>query len=54
MANVIIKQPEQKAREDKILRDFGHDPKKVDRETRELAAHVAEKCIEALKGGGHG
>lgn len=53
MANVIIKSPEREARERKILKDFGHDPKRSGAAARELAEHIAEKCHEGLKGGRH-
>lgn len=52
MANVIIKSDERRAREDQILRDFGHNPGTAGKAERELAAHIAEKCREATQGGG--
>lgn len=53
MANVIIKTPEREERERQILKDFGHDPKHAGAAARELAAHIAEKCHEGMKGGRH-
>ena len=53
MANIIIKSPEQQAREQKILKDFGYNPKTAGRTERELAEHIAAKCHEAVKGGRH-
>lgn len=53
MANIIIKSPDRQAREQKILRDFGCNPKTAGRPERELAEHIAAKCHEAVKGGRH-
>lgn len=53
MAYVINKTPEQERRQEKILRDFGYNPKQASKEQRELAEHIAEKCHEAMKGGCH-
>jgi hypothetical protein len=48
MANVIIKSDSRRKREQRILRDFGHNPRTANKETREQAEHVAEKSREAL------
>ncbi len=52
MANIIIKGDDRQARSDKVLRDFGHNPRTAGKEAREQAAHIAETCHEALKKAG--
>lgn len=49
MANVIIKTDEQKARENKMLRDFGHDPGTASKAVREYAETAARVTSETLK-----
>ncbi|MBR1567199.1 MAG: hypothetical protein IJ649_10610 [Oscillospiraceae bacterium] len=51
MANIIVKDAEREARQQQILRDFGHDPKNANGETREQAEIIAERCYEAMKKG---
>ena len=51
MANVIIKDAERQARQQQILRDFGHDPRAATAQVREQAETIAEKCHEAIKKG---
>lgn len=48
MANIIIKDPERKKREEKVLRDFGHR-ENASKEIREHAEYVAEKTWEVAK-----
>lgn len=48
MSNIIIKTDEQRAREDKILHDYGYNPGAADRQTREYAEAAARKTTEAL------
>lgn len=48
MANVIIKDSERQAREEKVLRDFGHG-ENASKEAREHAEHIAEKSWEVIK-----
>lgn len=47
MANVIIKSPERVAFENKIARDFGHDPSRMSAAHREQAEAVAARSMEA-------
>lgn len=49
MANIIIKSDERKQREQKVLREFDHNPHKASRETREQAEYVAEKTHEIIQ-----
>lgn len=49
MSNVIIKSDERRAQENKMLREFGHNPKTASRETRELADAAARRSQEAIK-----
>lgn len=48
MANVIIKSEDNRRRENKILRDFGHNPRTANKATRELAEATARKTTEAI------
>jgi len=47
--NIIIKTDEQKARENRILRDFGYNPKTANKETREYAEATARITTEFMK-----
>lgn len=49
MANVIIKTDEQRARENQILKDFGHSPNTADKAAREYAETTARRTMEAYK-----
>lgn len=49
MANVIIRSDERREREARILRDFGRDPNRADKHTRELADATAEYSRKALR-----
>lgn len=49
MAHIIIKSEERRAREEKVLRDFGHDPSRADAQNREYAEEIASRTTEALK-----
>ncbi len=51
MVNIIIKDADRQARQQQILRDFGHDPQTADAAAREQAEHIAEKCSEAIRKG---
>lgn len=51
MANVIIKDDERRARQQQILKDFGHDPQRANSEAREQAEIIAERCHEVMKKG---
>lgn len=51
MVNIIIKDDERRERHEQILKDFGHNPQTADREAREQAEIIAEKCHEAVKKG---
>ena len=51
MANVILRDDERRARQEQILKDFGHDPRMADRVAQEQAELIAEKCHEAVKKG---
>lgn len=48
MANVIIKDEDRKKREERILRDFGHN-QNSNKEIKEHAEYVAQKTYEILK-----
>lgn len=52
MVNIIIKSDDRQARSDRMLHDFGHDPRKAGKEEREQAEHIAETCHEVLKKAG--
>jgi hypothetical protein len=48
MANVIIKDEDRRKREEKILRDFGHN-QNSSKEMKEHAEYVAQKTYEVIK-----
>jgi hypothetical protein len=52
--HIINKGDDRRERQEKILRDFGHNPQTAGREAREQAEHIAETCREVLQKGRKG